>query len=75
MRTKPGVSGPKPCLYWLSDEKSKKMREGMVQCDIFMAKAAGFYPVFDKMRIEDPVSGGGVLQHPGCKTCVPRYLY
>lgn len=51
----PGTGG----TYWFSDTKSKEMSQQMLLCDIYMAKAAGFYPVLDDIRIEDPASGGG----------------
>jgi hypothetical protein len=50
----PGTGG----TYWFNDATSKSMSEKMVQCDIFMAKAAGFYPVLDNIRISDPLPGG-----------------
>lgn len=51
----PGTSGE----YWFSDAVSEQMSTKMVQCDIVMAKASGFYPVLDEVRIDDPASGGG----------------
>ena len=51
----PGTSG----AYWFTDAISEEMCRKMVQCDIFIAKAAGFYPVLDEVRIDDPPSGGG----------------
>ncbi len=46
----PGTGGG----YWFNDATSKSMSEKMVQCDIFMAKAAGFYPELESIRIDDP---------------------
>lgn len=51
----PGTGGG----YWFSDDKSRDMCQRMLQCDIVMAKASGFYPILEKTRIKDPVAMGG----------------